>query len=797
MIKHTGHLRVLLAIAAMAPAYAATGARAQSQPLPARSVPSPAQTAQVQTAQAQTGQAQTAQAQTGQPPAGQAQSPQAQPVAGPAPQAAPAPETPTAALARLASDRAITVSLNLEDLGIDRPISLWGMDARREIFLPVPAGVRIRDAQIKLDGRYLRGDGGHTTYVVSVDGTPQFSRPVEGDKGIVSEILPISGDIRPTGFVNLNLAWSSVISQELCGDERSIGNILEFNPATRFTYTYNASDIRDLATAWSALPPRPVILIPPGELSKATYDAAWRIGTVLQQAGKLPRIAVMPGVGQEVDTSGIVLSPGLAALPAFAAFSGGGRHRIASRAELGAYIALARQGGFSADFVIEDPSIRDQMDQAVRALEDDLRSGSADNASAFAPLRAQLMANAAQGDDNVRLVTIAGKPVIAISAQAAAQASGVLSDLWRQMLVVPAANVRVATTPDFSGVTSIDLSRLGGRTGTFDVLARGDWSATFDLGTLLGGGRVPSEFLVDVSAAPSAGDSAPIASIMLNDYLLGARRLSANGITERIPVQVPRYALAARNVLKISFQRQPMSDRCRETPQAFPVAVLPSSRAVLVDAPSTIDFFGAMPRLATRANVIVPQAYLRDPATLRRVISLAVASGVTPERAILTVAGDGAEITPDGAFLAIDTRIGNVASKVKVEGSRLAINGSNEQTMLDVGSLNNLGVIEAVMSGRQIGLVYRTIGANAPDWKKPFLLTAGDISLLASTGPAVTLDTNSATLTRDTAGESDAFSSFLKRGPAWGPAAVGVAILLFLLFVVLAQRARRRTREEP
>ena len=64
---------------------------------------------------------------------------------------------------------------------------------------------------------------------------------------------------------------------------------------------------------------------------------------VLQQAGKLPRIAVMPGVGQEVDTSGIVLSPGLAAVPAFAAFSGGGRHRIASRAELGAYIALARE----------------------------------------------------------------------------------------------------------------------------------------------------------------------------------------------------------------------------------------------------------------------------------------------------------------------------------------------------------------------------------------------------------------------------------------------------------------------
>ncbi|MFG1463950.1 hypothetical protein V5F77_13730 [Xanthobacter sp. DSM 24535] len=767
MIKQGGHLRVLVALAVLAPLCAGVA---------------------------------QAQAPQGQPPQGPAPQGQVTPPVQPAPaaqaQTPPAPETPAAALARLASDRSITVSMNLEDLGIDRPISLWGMDARRELFLPVPAGVRIRDAQITLDGLYLRGDGGHTTYVVSVDGTPQFSRPVDGDKGRVHEVLPISGDIRPTGFVNLNLAWSSVISQELCGDERSIGNILEFNPATRFTYTYSASDIRDLATAWSALPPRPVILIPPGELSKPAYDAAWRIGVVLQQAGKQPRIMVMPAVGQEVDTSGIVLSPGLAALPAFSAFSGGGRHRIANRAELGAYIALARQGGFSADFIIEDPAIRETMDQSVRALEDDLRGTSPDNASAFAPLRSQLMGTAAQGEENVRLVTIAGRPVIAISAQAAAQAAGVLSDLWRQMLVVPAANVRIATTPDFSGVTSIDLSRLGGRTGTFDVLARGDWSATFDLGTLLGGGRVPSEFLVDVSAAPSAGDSAPIASIMLNDYLLGARRLSANGITERIPVQVPRYALAARNVLKISFQRQPMSDRCRETPQAFPVAVLPSSRAVLVDAPATVDFFGAMPRLATRANVIIPQAYLREPATLRRVIALAVASGVTPERAVLTVAGDGAEITPDGAFLAIDTRVASVTSKAKVEGSRLSISGNNGQTMLDVGSLTNLGVIEAVTSARQIGLVYRTIGGTPPEWKKPFLLAAGDISLLATTGPVVTLDTNSASLTRETA-ETDSFSGFLKRGPAWGPAAVGVAILLFLLFVVLAQRARRRTREEP
>ncbi|OYY24579.1 MAG: hypothetical protein B7Y65_03115, partial [Azorhizobium sp. 35-67-15] len=255
MIKNNGHLRVLLALAAVAPAYAATHAHAQTQPASARGAQSqmtqaqltPSRLAQNQTGPNQTGQSQTGQSQTGQAQTGQP--PQAPPAQGAVPPAAPVPETAAAALARLASDRAITVTLNLEDLGIDRPISLWGMDARREIFLPVPAGVRIRDAQIKLDGRYLRGDGGHTTYVISVDGTPQFSRPVEGDKGIISEILPISGDIRPTGFVNLNLAWSSVISQELCGDERSIGNILEFNPATRFTYTYNASDIRDLATA--------------------------------------------------------------------------------------------------------------------------------------------------------------------------------------------------------------------------------------------------------------------------------------------------------------------------------------------------------------------------------------------------------------------------------------------------------------------------------------------------------------------------------------------------------------------
>lgn len=53
--------------------------------------------------------------------------------------------------------------MRLSDLGIDAPIILGSTDARRELYLPVPAGVPLTEATLNTDASYLNGEGGRNT----------------------------------------------------------------------------------------------------------------------------------------------------------------------------------------------------------------------------------------------------------------------------------------------------------------------------------------------------------------------------------------------------------------------------------------------------------------------------------------------------------------------------------------------------------------------------------------------------------------------------------------------------------
>lgn len=704
----------------------------------------------------------------------------------PVPASAPA-ETLEAALARMTNSRSVVVRLPLSDLGITRPILLSGIDARRDLFLPVPKGVPIRDASVALEGRYLRGDGGRTTYVAQVDGTPLVARSVTEDQGVIADTLKVPGTGRRTGFVNLSVAWSSSIAQHLCGDERSIGNIFEISPATQFTYRYDRDGVRDIATAWSALPPHPVLMVPAGPMTAETYDTAWRLAAVLAQAGKTARIVAVPRLGDEVDTTGLDIPAALSAVPAFRDLAKGGRQRISRPAEIGAL--LLASGGLAPDVAVDADVLRNQLNEGLQGLEAEVGATSREAAAALAQWRAQGAA-VSTANANVRLVTLAGRPVIAVTPGAGAAVAGLFSDLWRATAIVPMLKVAKARNPDVPAGASVQLAQLGNAASSLDVLARGDWSATFDLAGIATGGQVPSEFLLDVSAAPGAGTSSPVASVFLNDYLLGAKSLTANGKPERISVKVPRYALAARNVLRVSFQRQPLDDRCREVPQAFPVAVLPSSRVVLSEPERSVDFLGVVPRLAGKATLVVPQQYLANASSLPLVVSMVEASGLSPERATLMVSADDAEARPESAFLSVGARVAGVGGKVRVEQGRLVLTGANDQALLDVSGLDQLGVAEAVDANGQLGIVYRTIGDDAPRLTTGFLLGRGDVSVLAAEGPISVLDTRQPGA--ETQPNTDPFSAFLNRGPSWGPIALGAGIVLFLVFLILAQRARRR-----
>lgn len=697
----------------------------------------------------------------------------------------------TQAINRLNADTRQEREVRLSDLGIDTPIILGSSDARRELYLPVPAGVPLTDATLKFDASYLNGEGGRNTMLLSLDGFPVRAQGLNEAQGDASVTLGVDKAARDSGSVRLGVAWSAIVSRVLCEDERVIGNVLRIDPGTRLAYSYDASQLQDVGAAWNALPGKPGIMVAPGSLAADSYDAAWRIGVALERIGKHARIVPFPAVQDSVDLRGLRIPAELLSIPAFASLNGKGIQALSTPAQIGALLVLGQTPNVQADLAINDPQLLKAINQALDALHNEVQGRDASAADALVQWRARHVTASLNGDqDNVRLALLGTRPMLVLAPPATAKAMTLFSSSWNKLARSRQLMISEAQVP-LSDDGRVALSRLGGNPGNLDVLAKADWSASFPLGAVAHDGRLPVKAVVDVSAAPGASDTAPVASLFLNDYLIGAQQLTADGQPQRIEARIPRYALGSKNVLRVSFQRQPVSDRCLETPQAFPVSVLPTSHVVLEKTAPGEDFAGMAARFAQHSQVLVPQAWLDQPAnSLPQLIAVADASGVSPLRATLSVSADAkAAINPDQPFLAFElpTKDSKQAVQVDAQG-RLRIH-HKEQLLLDVQPLNRLAALQVVDTAGQHGLVYHALGSATPRFNKPILLTRGDVSILSDEGALSTFDT------RDPSGSQLIDSEEAKGFDAWRTPSllwlIPGAIVLFLVLLLAGRRARR------
>jgi hypothetical protein len=302
--------------------------------------------------------------------------------------------------------------------------------------------------------------------------------------------------------------------------------------------------------------------------------------------------------------------------------------------------------------------------------------------------------------------------------------------------------VRAADEPKADG-GAVSLAYLGAKPATLDVLNRGDWNAGFDIGAVASEGRMPGTLVMDLAAAPGAARSPVVASVFLNDVLLGAKEMEASGRRERIVAPIPRNALSTHNNIRVSFVRQQASDRCRETPEAYPVSVLASSHMLLDRLEASADFSGLISRFANGTNVLVPIGYLYDSAsTLPRVISLAASTGVSPARARFVPVIDAGPPKIKGPFLAIDVALKDAdESEVKLQGGRLYVAGGSERPLLDVSGLNRAGLLEVSRAGGELGAIYRTLGRDAPLLGQVMQLSAGNVAVIGANGLRAELNT--------------------------------------------------------
>jgi hypothetical protein len=147
------------------------------------------------------------------------------------------------------SDSTVHRQMTLRELGFRQPLVLSGQESQREVYLPVPAGVATRDAQLQLDGRYVRGHAGRTSGLWSVDGDPIAARSITDAQGDASQLLAIDGEPRQSGFVRVGVGWWSIVSDYQCADQSAPANVARLSPDSRFSYRFDGRAVDTVAKA--------------------------------------------------------------------------------------------------------------------------------------------------------------------------------------------------------------------------------------------------------------------------------------------------------------------------------------------------------------------------------------------------------------------------------------------------------------------------------------------------------------------------------------------------------------------
>jgi len=701
------------------------------------------------------------------------------------------------ALRRLQSDDMVTRSTTLEDLGIKEPVVLSNSDARQEFYLPVPRGVPVTDARLDFDARYTKGEPGRTSMVLWLDGVPQTAQRVADGEGSASRTLAVERRTRDSGFLRVGVDWQSDIALRHCESNRATGNALTISPQTRLSYRYDASAINSLDDAWGSLPGKPVLMVASRKLDQQAFDSAWRLGVAMERSGKRVAVRAFPAVGEEVDTRGLQAPAGLGQVPAFAALAGKETHKLANPAEIGALLVMGAPA-VAGDVVIADAALSTQYNAALDALQAQLASDP-DAADAFKAWRQERMplAGAGLASKEIRLVSLGRQAVIAVAADAGAQGAGVFDSAWRRILASRQVQVQTALPPQSMQDGGVRLSTLGGSSASFDVVARGDWNASFPLAAVTTDGRVPDELVMDVAAAPGASSTRPVASVFWNGILLGAKQLEADGRPERLTARVPGYALGVTNAVRVTFQRQPVSVDCNEIPQGYPVNVLPTSYVKPGKAQPDGTFVGLLPLMAGSPQVLIPDSYLADaPDNIKRVIGIAAASGVSATRAELSVSPAGQAVKPARAFLAMELPVDGAKPAVKVTARKQLQVAGKDTTLLDISGLTQLSTAEVVSAGGQDGVLWHTLGEQPGMTDAPFVLNRGNIAIIGAAGPVAWIDSANPDASHPPGAGESAFFEW-RRYISWSVPAISISLLVLLLFLIFATRVSRRKRKDP
>jgi len=645
-------------------------------------------------------------------------------------------ETAEAVFAARAAKPTLTRTVSLRDLGFLQPIVFSGADAERQIFFGIPREIPTLDARLTLAGTHLKTPNGRMTLLTDLGGRPVATIDFEGSEGAFSRDIPIPADAPVDGFLRAGLKFSAVGSGDRCADQRSIGNVVTLDPSTRVTFDVDPRDIRGIRSAWDILPRDTRVLLSGASLTTAQFDAAARIALAVHTSGREPTFVALPEIGSWVSTSELRGLDEFAEVPVFREFiDAAGKARLDGRAARGAYFVLSALSGRSpGDIVVDGAAVREIIDGDLAALRTELDKESPSVSAAMDRWLAAVERPATGGgDENLSLVLAFGFPQLRFDTETAPVSAALMGGRWRRLARTAALTAHEVK----DGRRSADylpLSTLSNNFGAQAIIDYGEWAVSFSAAQLPPE-RWPTSVDIEMQVSPDSADATPVASILLNDTLLRARKVDPESSVFRMTADIPRFLLGANNTLKIALQRGALAGECKAVPRGYPAQLLPTSRVTLGKASIDGQFFGLLPRFADKAAVFIPDDYLRRPLeALPFTVAFMRALSVTPASLRLAVADKNTSFKPDHTFLAFGSALPGARGGVGIKGDRLTLTDDDKEVLFD---MTGVGAVAVAQIG-EIGGVNGVLVDSRSDGPLPAVkveqLAAGDVAVVDGTG---------------------------------------------------------------
>lgn len=678
------------------------------------------------------------------PPAAPATAPATAPQA-----AAPAPAAVTAAagledegrqaaqvFAALAAKPSLARTISLQDMGFLQPIVFSGAEAERQIFFGVPRDVPLANAEMTLVGSHLKAPNGRMTMLAELGGRPTSTIDFEGGEGRFARAVPVPHGAQQDGFLRVGLKFTAMGTGDRCTDQRSIGNVVSLDPATRLSYQLDPRDVRSVRAAWSILPYDAKILLSGEPLSAAQYDAAARMALAVHTSGRKPAFVALPAIGSWVPTGDLRVAEELGTVAIFRKFiDAAGKTRLDSPAERGAYLVLLALSGQSlGDIAVDSAAIRRTVDSDLAALRAQLAEKYPAVAAAMDRwLREVQRQPTVAGGENLTLALMLGYPQLQLDSDSAPVSAALMGSRWQRLARSEALIVRTAKEAERSA-DHLPLSELSGNFAPQAITDYGEWAVSFSAAQLPPE-RWPTAVELEMHVAPDSAEVSPVASVLLNDTLLRAQKVDPNSSVFRLTADIPSFLLGANNTLKIAVQRGALSGDCKAVPRGYLAQLLPTSRVTLSKSSIDGQFFGLLPRFANAAAVYIPADYLKHPVdALPFTVAFMRALSITSSSLRLAAVDKELPYKPDHAFVAFGSALQGVRTGVSVTNDRLTLTGDNKEVLLDLTGAGDVAVAQIGEIGGTYGVLVDTRQGGPLPAVRVDQLANGDVAVVDGTG---------------------------------------------------------------